>query len=103
MKTRSELLTSHLKRLADHAKVLKLVLVQRRSKVTPNETVNIIHEQVNGFGSSGITDFLPNNTQVATNNVTKLGAMLSTCRQMKSIIVHCIEKLINNAKERFFV
>ena len=79
MMTRSELLTSDLKRLSGRVKALKLVLARCGSKVTTNDSVNIIHEQVDDFCSSGVTEFLPNNVQVATNDVTKLGSMRSTC------------------------
>ena len=71
--------------------------------MTTNENIDVIHELVDCFSSSGITDFLPNDMQIATNDVTKLGVMQSTSRQMKTIIVRGIEKLIGNAEKRFLV
>ena len=43
-KTRHKLFTGHLKMFGGRAKVLKSVFARHRSKVTTNESVNIIHE-----------------------------------------------------------
>ena len=72
---RSQLFTTHLKWLSGHTKKLKLILVCCRSKVTTDKDIQIIREQVDGFGHLSITHFLPNNAWITTNNVPKLGAM----------------------------
>ena len=100
---RSQLFTTHLERLSAHTKVLNLILVCRGSKTTADNDINVLHKRVNRFSSLNITDFLPNDAQIATKDVLKLGATRRPCGQMESIIVSRIKELIDNAEKEFLV
>ena len=103
MKTKSQLFTTHLERLSTRAKALNLILVHCRSKVMTNKGINIIHERVKCFGPLSVTDFLPDNVWITTNDIPKLGATQNACGQMESVIVCSIKELIVNVEEKFLV
>ena len=84
-------------------KALNLILTCHRSKVTTDKSINVIHERVDCFGPLSVTDFLPDNVWITTNDIPKLGATQNACGQMESVIVCSIKELIVNVEEKFLV
>ena len=78
-KMRSQLFTGHLERLDGATMALEFIPVQHWGKVTANEGVKIIHEQVDSFGHSGVTDFLPDDVQITPKDITNLGMTSRAC------------------------
>ena len=68
-----------------------------------DHSAGILHKRVNIFSPLNITDFFPNDTQIATKDIPKLGMTQRPCRQMESINMSRIKELIDNVEEEFLV
>ena len=103
VKTRAQLCTSHLKGLSGTLEALKFILMQCWSKAPTNENVDFVMEKVNSLVGLDVTEFLPNNVEIATKDVTKLGVMNWSLQQMKLIIVCGVKELIHNVEDKFLI